>query len=142
MISPCTTSNNSIYSKVYQVNYCPTISKAVQMTASRAETKDTKFLLQDMRNVIKDLGSTKIFNVIKTLAYSVFSKDDIASKSLSDIRSIHSGYNARLSLEQSKLHAIETIAKEKCPSLNLKDLFPTFKIFKRYCEEHKMRYPK
>ena len=44
------------------------------MTASRTETIDAN-LLQEMKNAIKDLRSSDILRVIKTLAYSVFSKD-------------------------------------------------------------------
>ena len=117
---PSAAINNSVHSDVYQVNYWPTGSAAVQMTATKAETIDTN-LLQEMRKVIQDLRPNEIVRVIKTLAYSVFSKDDLASKSLTGKRSIHSGDKTRLPLEQTKLRAIETVAMEKCPSLNHND---------------------
>ena len=88
------------------------------MTASRIETIDTN-LLQEMRNTIKDLRSSGILRVIKTLAYSVFSKNELASKSLTSKHSIHSGDKARL-------HAIETVMTEKCLSLNHKEFVSKF----------------
>ena len=100
--SPCPAINSSVHSNAHQVNYCPSFSTAVQMTASRTETIDAN-LLQEMRNAIKDLRSSDILRVIKMLAYSVFSKDELASKSLTGKRSIHSGDKARLPLEKNKV---------------------------------------
>ena len=107
LTSSCSAINSSVHSNVHQINYCPTFSPAIQMIASRTETIDAS-LLQEMRNAIKDLMSKDILIVIKSLAYSVFSKDELASKSLTGKRSIHSGDKARLPLEkqsyvQSKL---------------------------------------
>ena len=95
------------------------------MIASRTETIDAS-LLQEMRNTIKDLMPSDILRVIKTLAYSVFSKDELASKSLTGKRSIHSGDKARLPLEKTKLCAIKAVAMEKCPSLNHKEFVSKF----------------
>ena len=95
------------------------------MTASRTETIDAN-LLQVMSNAIKDLRSSDILRVIKTLAYSVFSKDELAYKSLTGKCSIQSGDKARLPLEKTKLRAIETVATEKCPSLNHKEFVSKF----------------
>ena len=94
------------------------------MIASRTETIDAS-LLQEMRNAIKDLIPSDILRVIKTLAYSVFSKDELASKSITGKRSIHSGDKARLPLEKTKLCAIKTVAMEKCP-LNHKEFVSKF----------------
>ena len=90
------------------------------MTASRTETTHAN-LLQEMRSAIKDLRSSDILRLIKTLVYSVFSKDELATKSLTGKRSFYSGNKARLLLEKIKLRAIETVAMEKCPSLNYKE---------------------
>ena len=116
--SPRSALNSSVHSNVYQINYCPTFSTAEQMTASKTETTDAN-LLQEMRYAIKDLRSSDIPRVIKTLAYSVSSKDELAPKSLTGKRSFHSGDKARLPLDKIKLRAIETVAMEKCPSLNI-----------------------
>ena len=123
--SLCSASNSSVNSNVHQVNYCPTFYTAIQMTASRTETIDAN-LLQEMRNAIKDLRSSNILRVIKKLAYSVFSKDELAFKSLTGKRSIHSGDKARLPLEKTMLCAIETVTTEKCPSLNHKEFVSKF----------------
>ena len=121
----CSAINSSVHSNVHQIDYCPTFSPAIQMIASRTETIDAS-LLQEMRNAIKDLMPSDILRVIKTLAYSVFSKDELASKSLTGKRSIHSGDKARLPLEKTKLCAIKTVAMEKCPSLNHKEFVSKF----------------
>ena len=98
----CSAINSSVHSNVHQINYCPTFSPAIQMIASRTETIDAS-LLQEMRNAIKDLMPSDILRVIKTLAYSVFSKDELASNSLTGKRSIHSGDKARLPLEKQNV---------------------------------------
>ena len=79
-----------------------------------------------MRNAIKDMRSTEVLRVIKTLANSGFSKDELASRSLTSKRSIHSGDKTHQPLEQTKLCAIKTVAMEKCPSLNHKEFFSKF----------------
>ena len=121
----CSAINSSVHSNVHQIDYCPTFSPAIQMIASRTETIDAS-LLQEMRNAIKDLMPSDILRVIKTLAYSVFSKDELASKSLTGKRSIHSGDKARLPLEKTKLCAIKTVAMEKYPFLNHKEFVSKF----------------
>ena len=124
--SPCTAINSLVHSTTYQVNYCPTVYTAAHITESRAEAIDT-YLLQEMRNPLKYMRSTEVLRVIKPLVCSGFSKDELASKSLTGNRSIHSEDKTRQSLEQTKLRAIETVAMEKCPPpLNHKEFFSKF----------------
>ena len=133
MTSPCTAINSSIHSNTYQVNYSSTVSSAAQIIESRAEVIDTN-LFQEIRNAITDLRSTEILKVIKTLAYSVFSKDELASKSLTGKRSILSGDKP---LEQTMLCAIETVAMEKCPFLNHKEFVSKFQNILRRTQQEK-----
>ena len=123
--SSCTGINSSANSNVNQDNFCLKVPVTIQATADSAETLHSN-LLEELRKTIQDLRSTEILRVIKTLAYGVFSKDELASRSLTGKRSIHSGDNARLPLEQTKLHAIEAVAMEKCPSLSHKEFVSKF----------------
>ena len=72
------------------------------------------------QDAVKNFSEQQYREVLKTLALKVFTKEELAKRSISGKKCAKSGETPRLPLDQEKMALLEKLFLDKCPTMNHK----------------------
>ena len=103
------------------------VKKLEALVEERPATKEPVPDVGDQqRNAIKNFCTSDIVPIIKALALSIFTREELALKSISGKKCAKSGEQPREALDQEKIALVEKLFREKCPETNHKVFMEKF----------------
>ncbi len=89
-------------------------SQGVEPAAEGSSQLDDSNLL----DAVSHLQSESVIEIIKLLAFTIFSKEELKDGSISGKKSFKSGEAVRPALDQAKVGQLERLVRRKCPSVD------------------------
>ncbi len=93
-------------------------SRTASQKTERAHQPSGQYEDQSLLDEVMHIQTDNIIEIIKVLAFVLFSKDELRDASISGKKSVKSGEVVRPALNQSKLAQLERVVRRRCPSVD------------------------